>query len=414
MFKQLGWREYLAIGLILGIFLGPVFAEKSENLKGDGALIVSGKPARGFFIKEATERFLKNTMGFIGKKDINFSLKEVNFPTQLNPLEKIQVKIPIIENNITSNFNLHIINKDFTSVETEWLWVSNNPEKITQAGVLLEGYLLEKHPVRLLYYHLNESNEIKRVALIVENREEVPLRLHMVSGLAGPGKDGLYLGHYATKSFMEATLLDEGEYVEIPPFSSKYLFVQSFGYQHILTGLVKLTLLSGKNALIYLIAEDRQSPGGARLSKVSKNQKELTRGGVFRRCQRTISKRFIIGEPTKEIRMGDKPFIRDERTHHVLKGNYGVVYKILLQIKNPTVLPQMAEVFFEPAGGIARGSFIIDGKLKETAWLSPNTSPNKEVIYSVYLEPTEEKNIEITTQPQAGSYYPVNLGFQVR
>ncbi|MFC1517315.1 hypothetical protein ACFL5G_02035 [Candidatus Margulisiibacteriota bacterium] len=367
---------------------------------------------RSSYLKQAVARYLINTRGLSTTQQPKFFLKDIAVPGQLDPQEKALVLVPYYEKNQKKQCRILIHNKLFKWPEINKLWVSNNPEKVTQPGVLFEGSIKKGKAIKLLYYHLNDSREDRKLALVVENRNAQMLKLHLTVGLGGPGKDEVYLGHLATKRFLNSSLLSEGEYVEVPAFSAKGLFVQNFRSKQIVTGLAKLSLIDGEKALVYLSVVDELSPGGSRLSKVEKKVKELTRGGVFRGTQRVINKKYMLGNKTKEISIGDKPFVRDERTHHVLKGNYGVQYKILLTLINPHAEAKTAEVLFTPAGGIARGIFIIDGRLKETAWLKPGGKPSSEVIYSTYLEPREKKDIEIITQPQAGSYYPVRIGFR--
>jgi len=67
-------------------------------------------------------------------------------------------------------------------------------------------------------------------------------------------------------------------------------------------------------------------------------------------------------------------------------------------------------VLFAPHGGPARGVFLINGELIETELLNPNSRNSLGEIYS--FEVVKEKELDIITFPEPGSFYPVSLIFK--
>ena len=60
----------------------------------------------------------------------------------------------------------------------------------------------------------------------------------------------------------------------------------------------------------------------------------------------------------------------------------------------------------EPAGGVARGSLLVDGRPAETPVMR---NSDEAPLASYELAPGETRTVKIVTMPQAGSNYPVRL-----
>ncbi|MBI2265051.1 MAG: hypothetical protein HYU64_07750 [Armatimonadetes bacterium] len=96
----------------------------------------------------------------------------------------------------------------------------------------------------------------------------------------------------------------------------------------------------------------------------------------------------------------------EARTGEPNPGNYGVLYKIRLELTNPGYDEKAVRISLFPTAGVARGAFVIDGKRVNV----PITPPYEEVVLASYRLPSGSRRIvEILTTPEGGSYYPVNL-----
>jgi hypothetical protein len=90
----------------------------------------------------------------------------------------------------------------------------------------------------------------------------------------------------------------------------------------------------------------------------------------------------------------------------VLRGNYGVIYRIAIRFTNPTNRSWQAQVVVEPTGGVVRGAFLVDGKLVELPLLRPH---DEKVIHEFTLAPNQTRTVSVVTIPSAGSFYPIQL-----
>ncbi|MFN4180123.1 MAG: hypothetical protein ACK4I8_07395, partial [Armatimonadota bacterium] len=90
----------------------------------------------------------------------------------------------------------------------------------------------------------------------------------------------------------------------------------------------------------------------------------------------------------------------------VLRGNYGVLYRISIKFVNPTNRSWRAQVVVEPTGGVVRGAFLVDGKLVELPLLRPH---DERVIHEFTLSPNQNRTVNVITVPSAGSFYPIQI-----
>lgn len=73
------------------------------------------------------------------------------------------------------------------------LLFSDSPETVDSDGILYEDTV--KGDARLLYYHLNNMKDDKKVAVVIENMSDKPSRLTITrKATGGPSEDYLYVG----------------------------------------------------------------------------------------------------------------------------------------------------------------------------------------------------------------------------
>jgi hypothetical protein len=114
---------------------------------------------------------------------------------------------------------------------------------------------------------------------------------------------------------------------------------------------------------------------------------------------------YTVGGHWTFVQIGQKA-ITGRRPNRKLFGNYGVLYNITVEMKNPTPAERVVRVMFQPGANWARGAFRIEGKLIEAPQLAP---PQEAELWSARLGPGQTRSLSIQGIPAGGSAYPVSL-----
>ena len=89
-----------------------------------------------------------------------------------------------------------------------------------------------------------------------------------------------------------------------------------------------------------------------------------------------------------------------------LRGDYGVVYDIEIEIVNPSDVPKDVSLWLNPRGGAATATFLWDDRIVEV----PRTAAFAEqAIGSVSMPPRSRRTIRLQTIPEGASSYPVRV-----
>jgi hypothetical protein len=281
------------------------------------------------------------------------------------------------------------------------LFISNNPEKITRAGVLLSEMLPRKGSARFLFHHMNStSSEPRRLVARLANTGKEDCAVHIIQSLAGPSTDEIYSGHLAASQFWEGWQSDRGFIVTIPAGRELVLASITLKAGQIASGLSNFTVMEGLPPQLILEAR-----GGGSTDSVDDG--DLTRAkGLFKEPEIVVNKNHVIGKGFTFVYLGGKPYLREKTTQMENVGNYGVLYTINFEIENPCDEENEAEIVFMPGGGPARGIFLIDDRLMEM----PMAAHLQEIsLQKLVLSPYEKKRVTLTTFPQSGSNYPVRI-----
>ena len=163
------------------------------------------------------------------------------------------------------------------------------------------------------------------------------------------------------------------------------------------SGLFHFVLLSGSRVTVQIRAEPPDIIPEFRLVRPNPE--------VYSTTRKRIEQTYSVGGRWSFISFGREP-IQSRDSSHPLLGNYGVVYDLTLNLENRTNDRNAADVVFDPSAGVARGVFIVDGKMIETSHLRP---PQEFVLGSYPLAPGERRTVHVLTMPLAGSNYPARI-----
>jgi hypothetical protein len=88
-------------------------------------------------------------------------------------------------------------------------------------------------------------------------------------------------------------------------------------------------------------------------------------------------------------------------------GDYGVVHRITFTLVNPSDDPHLVYLYEKPLGGPVRGTFFVDGRLKELGCVR---LPQPYWITTYQLPPHSTGASTTVTMTDGGSFYPVEFG----
>lgn len=257
------------------------------------------------------------------------------------------------------------------------LLFSDSPEYVTEDGILYSDTV--SGDARILYYHLNNTDKPKKVAVVLENvsgkRNEVKVTR---GGISEPSNDYLKVGKATQTEYfrtnlkdsikmtagneqllqedMDRVVLDPGELVYgVYDFKAKYP--------------VKVSVImypAGDNPFSFL----------HRAKVLPKDEQRLR--GTFKGMNRTLSSKksydpskdgivyFPIGDDEHDLFMSGIDATDGSRV--VNYGNYGVLYKINI----PTKGKKKTSYYLSPRGGVYAGAMTVtQGKGRSNLLLTP-------------------------------------------
>ena len=372
------------------------------------------------FYYEKIKDLIETEADVVPGAKIAYGLRSSIFPENWKEVFNFNVMIPVriyghklktFKNTIKITFSKQSI----PLRESAYIYLSNNPEVIYNPGLLFWGNITKKNPIRFLYYHMNGMSTVCRFYTVLENLSKKEVKVAVISGKGGPYKDGIFVGHIATKRFMKNYFYNRGSVITIPPEGFKVIVKDDLSPRDINSGIIYLSLLNEGKVRLETVAVDPSSEGIAKIFKTEKIGKGQQRG-VFKALRIKVTKYYEVGKNLDGsfLNIGAKPYIKEVSTGEKLKGNYGLWYEFFLEVINKSKNPKIVELFFLPAGGLARGVLFINEKIVETSFLNPYGKKFEEKLITFKLHQNQGKNIRVLTMPQPGVYYPVRLAFRER
>ena len=290
------------------------------------------------------------------------------------------------------------------------LLVSNEPENIAGLGDLFVGTLEPRSAARLLYHHKCVMPGGCQLRLELSNVSAQTAAVHMVSGVAGPHRDELFVGHLAARRFRDHDGAGAGYVLYVPPGRTWSALSWRLGRQDVVSGLLRLTSLNDASVRVCLTACPPQAtsptyPDEVSPQRLTTAQTPATRFPPLKR----LSAGYAVGDAWLFLHLGKEGSADDQGG--LLYGDYGVVYEIELKLANGTPQPRKIEIALRAGGGAARGIFVIDHRAVETGVLYPG---QEELLHTLMLAPGEQRTLPIQTMPESASSYPVTLAVRSR
>lgn len=385
---------------------------------------VAGEPALASTVEGAIRGALKTQ--FQAVPGAVTTIKSIE-PTSIGggSSRTYQVKLAVESNGAfprTGFANVVVRNATIAARKDAELWYCNDPENIRQAGPLFSADLRKDSPARLLYHHINESSYPLYLRVQVVNDSDKPAKVLVIPGDSDPDKNPVRAGLRAAAQYFKAWATYSGEVVTIPPHYTMPISLRRLGPKDTLSGLCTLRLVEGPPEVLvrtdawppfnleprWAAAVNSPTPwrevGTNPINDYDRAPSELS-AHVYPNPFKQEDVKYDVGGRYGFVRIGQRPIGRQDGTK-MLDGNFGVVYNIKGDVRNPSQESTEIEVVFEASAGYSGGLFLINGQYVETPLLQPKAEYR---IARFRLNPSESKKLDIFTIPLSGSSYPATL-----
>lgn len=298
-----------------------------------------------------------------------------------------------------------VINVDWTPPTAAVAALSDHPEKVERRGMLFSGGLTPLRNIRFQYYHLGLlDGSAPCLEFFVTNHGVDPARLHLVRAAGLPSLDYFSTGHGNNVAWLQAEKANQGEFLDLAPGQTRVIFRQDLPKNYVVSGTLGLTQVYGPPLQFGLLASPH--PGATPSLVNLLKETDVHSRGFYPVATQHLRRRHVAGQ-NRETKMAVGA-LRQETFSGVreLRGDYGVVYDLLLELDNPTAQTRRVDLIFNPRGGAATGTFLAQDAILEV----PLTHAMQErTVKSWRLPPETHRTVRLQTIPEGASSYPVRL-----
>jgi hypothetical protein len=288
------------------------------------------------------------------------------------------------------------------------LLVSDFPETIVENGTLFYADVNFDDPARLLYYHYAAARSITRRVLVKAQNSGVESSLVMlISGIAGPDPNILSIGHESTKRFLIHEAAGEGQIFEVPPGATINVVDQLLPAGNLVSGLMQMRVVAGDGVRVAVVVQNADETAVEPISDTLLSSAVKHARGIYQVPDFFYDVSYAVGEDPATLTIGKLP-LPNLVQGEVLGGDYGVKQSAAITLLNSTPRDARVGMWFEPRGGRATGTFLIDGRLVQ---LHP-VDVGRPALMRTFIVPARGyRKINIVTMPEGGSSYPVRVTF---
>lgn len=381
---------------------------------------VSGRPAPGEMVIEAVLRALMTQARVNPGCKLQIDMPS-NYQSGLPSVPQGQQMNISMVGRITGSEDYYPVRKEIRAgiecitvepVEPNLLLVSNRPEQVDKDGVLLSYTLTPKEPSRLMYSHMNASNEDRNLWVNLYNPGSEDVSVLVDWSFSGPSRNEVTVGHAAAQRFLTRLSSGAGYVLTIPANTRLELAEHSLERKELLSGFASLRMLKGSKLEVEVLS--KADPGRNDGSKIVHlgapfNPFKIHPHGVFAQPYFEEWLELPAGASPLSFNFGESPWLIDFESGLPNTGNFGVIYRWHVALSNPSNRTHRFGLFFTPKNGAAALSMLVNNEVVSI----PFTPRNEQVgVRSFELAPGKDLNVDLTTLPEASSSYPATLEFR--
>lgn len=319
---------------------------------------------------------------------------------------------------------LTVVNRPLAFQEPVLLMVSNDPERVRKAQTLFTGEIGEGQGARLLYHHMNGMVQDGLLQVELLNPADVARTVHLTGAASAPMRDTVRVGYIAGELFLKALTHNMGHLVTVPPQSKIVLLAQKVRPLDTASGVLQVRVLPAEGSqkgspcvlkVAMQVFQNQPLPlmgttmawGFVPPRPLSAEERRSVANNdhIYPTSAKVLTATYVVGQRWQFIRIGEQA-VQNHTQQRKLDGNYGVIYKLRIELVNPTDKARDVEITFEPNGGEAGGVFVLGGDIRGVPRVYP---PNEFSVTRVRLQPNSKRTITVRTMPLAGSNYPATV-----
>lgn len=290
------------------------------------------------------------------------------------------------------------------------LFYDDDPEHLTQDGVLFRGSVDAAQPAGLYYYH-DDGSDPRRLIVALTGNSQDPTSVELIDSSAGPNIDVMQVGHSVSRNFLTIEPHGEGAIVDLAGDDPVVLHDVSLAARQGAAGQIDLRVLSGGPVTVTVLAVSPGVDPRSLLNAAVLPDDGHHRTGVFRIAGFGHDRLdYTAGGEDAKLVIGDRdptpPSVDPAAPGHDY-GDYGVLHSLDVNLRNPGSAPVTAYLYFRPIAGIDRASFLVDGNLVELGCVR---EPVPYQISSFELAPGQQSRATVQTMTDGGSFYPAEIG----
>jgi len=383
------------------------------RIPAEAEVIVTGTPAPVPVVHEAVRRWVEAAVVRTAGAVVRWSPIPVDAPLEAGAAVTVHVPVSVrspYAGPVDRRVAITIRNAPLSLRDPDVLLVSNRPETIDGNGLLFEDTLQPRRGARLLYHHMNGTDQARILSITLTNAGPRLARVHYLSGHAGPSPDPLQVGALATGRFLTALGSGQGYLVEVPAQRATTFTAYALPPRALVSGIMQFQVIDGGPVglrvavrLPWLLDRTVTADLGPYAFPHPR--------GTFPGTAVDLVREVRVDRPADVADLGVMAELKDVRTGEALVGDYGVLYRIRLHLHNPTAAEVPVALVANAAGGPARGLFVIDGAMTDVGLLAPTVD---RVVATFVLAAGETRAVTVVTMPVAGSFYPVRLSVRPR
>jgi hypothetical protein len=288
------------------------------------------------------------------------------------------------------------------------LFLSDDPEYLQSEGLIFRGSVAPDRAARLYYYHSDIG--VPR-DLDVVLTASVRSRVHLIRSEAGPDLDVMAAGHTVTRDLLRYERDGEGIVADVVPGAPLVVRHALLLQGEVVAGAVDVRVLGGGAVTVSVVGSPAGSPPQPYLNGPRVPFDGHRRHGTFDLTSfGALGQTYTAGGPPAAVQYGTRspaPRNLDPTDDGRDYGDYGVVHRITFALLNPTDDAHLAYLYAKPLGGPLRGTFVIDGQLKELGCVR---LPQPYYVTTYQLPPRSSGASTTVTMTDGGSFYPIEYG----
>jgi len=375
------------------------------------SITVSGDPASADFVAEEAAQAARLVAYPEAGALVRVDAAEIKAAHELRPDDAETVYAPLsIEGAGYVPYHqtvaVHIVNLAQPNVAPKNLLVSDFPETIVENGTLFYADVNFDAPARLLYYHYSAPRSATRRVLVkAQNNGLDTSLLQLISGIAGPNPNILAVGHDSTKRFLMHEASGEGKIFEVPARATVNVVDQLLPAGTLVSGLMQLRVVSGSGVRVAVVVQDADQTPIEPISDTLLSSAVKHSRGIYQVPQFDYDVSYTVGGDPATLLIGKLP-LPNLVEGEVLGGDYGVKQSAAITLLNGEPQAQRVGMWFEPRGGRATGTFLIDGRLVQ---LHPVEAARPALVRVFTVPAHGYRRVNFVTMPEGGSSYPVRV-----